>query len=154
MSMSSRKGTGPQSDINITPLVDVLLVLLIIFMVITPIVVVGHDVDVPKKTETKREQKPPKSQIVVSIDETQQISINKDPVDPINLQVRVKELMQGRPDKDKIIFFYAADNLLYADVMKVLDLCKAADVLRVGIVLEKPGGDRAAQAGQAAEIGT
>ena len=147
MSMSSRKGGGPTSDINITPLVDVLLVLLIIFMVITPIVVVGHDVDVPKKTETKQKQKLPKSQIVVSIDETQQISINKVPVNPIDLQVRVKELMQGRADKDKIIFFYAADNLVYADVMKVLDLCKDADVLRVGIVLEKPRGGGADQAG-------
>ena len=117
-----------------------LLVLLIIFMVITPIIVVGHDVDVPKKKETKTKPKEPKNQIVIAIDAAQQITINKAPVDPAQLELRVKELMQGRDDKDKIIFFYADDNVLYANVMRVLDVCKSssAGVLRVGIVLEAP----------------
>jgi len=133
MSMAVGSGGGPKSDINITPLVDILLVLLIIFMVITPILQKGFNTQVPQKA-------PPSSApqnstaIVLQIDAGGNMTINRQPVTLQDMGEKLGAIYATR--SDKIIFVDPDDKTNYDLIVKALDLCRGpGKVETIGFVL-------------------
>ncbi len=135
MSMAVGSKKGPKCDINITPYIDILLVLLIIFMVITPVRQMDLDVKVPQpapEDQTKNVVDP--SVIVVSVGESAQIAINQDPTDIGSLGAKLQEIYSARANKN--MFISASPKLPYGDVVKVIDIAKGAGVGDVGLIIE------------------
>jgi biopolymer transport protein ExbD len=134
MAMEVRGGaSGIRSDINITPLVDVVLVLLIIFMVAVPLLQMGYAVQVPPKVTTATPQ-PDADQIMVRLDETGHAFINKTPVELAQFQGMLRTALTGR--QSKVVFFAADGELPYDKVATFMDLTRDAGAQNLGIVFE------------------
>jgi biopolymer transport protein TolR len=134
MAMGASSAGQYKSDINITPLVDVVLVLLIIFMVITPLLQMGYDVKVPPKTNAPTNSPPPPDLIIVSLTPENKIFLNKEEVNSQTLSLRLGEILKNR--SNKTIFFSGDDGANYGEVVRVMDLCRNAGAKNMGIVLE------------------
>jgi len=127
---------GPKSDINITPYIDILLVLLIIFMVITPIRQMDLDVKVPQPPQGDQLDTPPDPNvIVVSISESALIAINQEPTDIGSLGTKLMEIYAARANKN--MFVSASAKLPYGDVVKIIDIAKGAGVGDIGLLTEE-----------------
>ena len=125
-------GKGVRSDINVTPLIDVVLVLLIVFMVMVPKLLNQSPVDVPPKAPDNVETPPASDQLVVSIGEDGRVAINGEAILLEALPDKVREIMQNR--SKKLMFFNPDDNAQYGDVVKVMDICRGAGVKNIGIM--------------------
>ncbi len=135
MGMGNAK-KGVKSDINITPYIDILLVLLIIFMVITPVRQMDLEVKVPQPAPDTPETKapPPTDVIVVSMSETAQLAINQEPILIGELQKKLLDIYSARANKN--MFISASAKLPYGDVVKIIDIAKGAGVQDVGLLTE------------------
>jgi biopolymer transport protein TolR len=134
MSISVGGKKGSMSEINITPYIDILLVLLIIFMVITPVRQMDLDVKVPQTSNEKGGEVDP-SVIVVSIGESAKIAINQEPTSIVDLGPKLQEIYSKRANKN--MFVSASAKLPYGDVVKVIDIAKGAGVGDIGLLTEE-----------------
>ncbi len=135
MSAGGAKG-GLNSEPNLTPMIDVLLVLLVIFMLIIPMSRKALDVQLPDPTPQDKNLKPNPDQIVLEVLPDGNFAINKEPHTKADLYKRLKELYDPRPEK--IIFVKGDPNVIYQDVIFAMDQARGAGVKVIGVPPKAP----------------
>ena len=136
MAMSVGGSKGPKADINMTPMIDVLLVLIIIFMVITPLTPHGLEALVPQPPppNTKPNLSDQRT-VVIVIEKDGSIKINQDPVQESNLQQRLEEIFKTRAER--VVFVKGDPDLEFAPVARAIDIAHGAGIDKVGLMTPK-----------------
>ncbi len=140
MAMATGGKGGPSSDINVTPLIDVLLVLLIIFMVITPLTPKGLDALVPQPPKDKQQQQQPNDRTIVvqvlhNASGKPNLKINQDDVTWDDLQDKLTKIFATRAEK--VMFVKGDDDVDFQDVAAVIDIAHASGVDKIGLITAK-----------------
>jgi len=136
MAVGGKKG-GPMADINVTPMADIMIVLLIIFMVITPMLQKGVDVKLPQAGNTKERKDEAKTiMVAVKKDSTTYLGTTK-LESQAELLPQIKERLQDLPEGARIIYLKADEELPYSEVMKVMDICREAGVEEIALIAER-----------------
>jgi biopolymer transport protein TolR len=133
MAISVSNGDELKSDINVTPLVDVMLVLLVIFMVVTPLLKQQVPIELPLAEHSREAQETSQLTLIAAADGS--LVLNEQPVAAEALDARLHDLYAARADKT--IFLEADRNLPYSRVVDLMDSCRAAGVERIGVVTKK-----------------
>lgn len=136
--MSVDVGSGSaKSEPNVVPLCDILLVLLIIFMVITPVAQKGIDIQLPETQSGDPTNATPqqKSGIVLTMESDKSLKINQEPITFDMLEGRLRDLFQTR--SDKTIFIRADKSVLYKDVLEIIDIAKGAGIEVLGVMTQE-----------------
>jgi len=138
-------GSGSmRSDINITPLVDVVLVLLIIFMVASPVIQMGYLVKVPPKAPANLPPSAVQDQIVLRLFPGDRVLINKEEMSMAAFPNRIREILRG--NTSKMVFFSGGRDVTYDEAMQFLDRARQAGAKNIGIIVEDPSSSGAAAA--------
>ena len=131
MAMTAGGAKGLTNEINVTPMIDVLLVLLIIFMLVVPMSRKAIDLQLPDPSDQPQTNSPPPDQIVLEVLPGNQYAINKQAVTKTGLAAKLKEIYDGRPEK--IIFVKGDPKVKYSDVIYAMDMARGAGVKVIGI---------------------
>jgi len=123
---------GVKGDINVTPLIDVVLVLLIIFMVLTPSMLKHLTAVVPKKSEENVPTPPTETPIVVEYTAKRVLSLNGETLNPESLPDRLSERLAS--DRQKTVFFKAEDEAAYGEVVRLMDIARGAGAKTLAVV--------------------
>jgi biopolymer transport protein ExbD len=134
--------TPPQSEINITPLVDVVLVLLIIFMVVTPLLEKDIGVRVPATEQVEQHDEVPPDQLVVRIDAKGELSINNDNVPQSEYVDRLRGILAKKGPNDKLVFMVADEAASYGKLVSTIDGAKQAGADTIGLATQLPPADQ------------
>ncbi|MEX2301788.1 MAG: biopolymer transporter ExbD [Bryobacterales bacterium] len=136
MSMAVGGGDGgPMTTINMTPLIDVLLVLLIIFMVITPLTPKGLEALVPLPNPDQEQQEVNVRTVVVSVNRDRSIMVNRDVENLGNLEERLRDIFKSRAER--VMFVRGHPDLDFQDVAAIIDIGKGAGVDKIGLLTEE-----------------
>jgi biopolymer transport protein TolR len=142
-------GKGLVADINVTPMVDVMLVLLIIFMVVTPFLQQGVTVALPKGPHGEEDQDINKeSAVIVAIPSDGIYFLGRDQVDLTTLTSRVEKMMEHKPIGERVVYVKGDNRVHYREVVSVIDAIRSAGIDRVGLVVDpgkKSGGEEPPQ---------
>ena len=141
MAFGGASGGGVRSEINITPLVDVVLVLLIIFMVVVPLMLQGYDIDIPRASTETVPEEAEMTQVVLMIGATAcqmlvppageglpadcRVDLDNQEIPVADLPKRVGELLGARPPEQRVLFLATDDRLNYEGVLRIVDLAKS-----------------------------
>lgn len=123
------------NDINVTPFVDVVLVLLIIFMVMTPLMMMAYESTVPPKAIADTSAVLQKEQLIITQVDPNSVYVNRNQYRVDQLYAELKNILDHR--RDKLVFFSADDELNYGVVMKTMDIIRYAGADKIGIITEK-----------------
>jgi len=135
MNVGGKKGAA-QADINVTPLIDIVLVLLIIFMVLTPSMLKEITANVPRKPDPRDPPPPPtETPIVLEISAKSELTLNTEPIAPESLAEKVGERLKH--DRQKVVFFKVDDEAPYGDSVRFMDIVKGAGAKTLGIVTKE-----------------
>lgn len=134
MAMDVGNKKGPRGEINVTPLIDVVLVLLIIFMVLTPSMLKHLTATVPRKADDSTPQ-PPGEAIMVEYTAKRELTVNGDPVAPEELRDRL--VTRLRAESQKVVFFKADDDAPYGEVVHLMDLARGAGADTLAVVTKE-----------------
>jgi biopolymer transport protein TolR len=132
-------GTGglhrTNASINVTPLIDVLLVLLIIFMLVAPVLTKALRSEIPRKADSPLPEEYAERQLVLNVAADGTLALNREPTTLENLPGRLRDVFASRGGK-RVLFVDADDALPYASVVQVLDLCRSGGAESIGLVTE------------------
>jgi len=134
MAMDVGNKKGPKGDINVTPLIDVVLVLLIIFMVLTPSMLKHLTAEVPQKPEKDMPQVQNNTAIVVEYGANRELTVNSEQVTPETLAEKLVQRLKG--STQKAVFFKADDKAPYGEVIRLLDIARGAGAQTLAVVTE------------------
>jgi biopolymer transport protein TolR len=134
MDLGGAKG-GVKSDINVTPLVDVMLVLLIIMMLVAPMLEQGVQVKLPKATNATAKPQS-QDQTIIAIGANRSLYINAKPVQEAELATRVSELMENKPGGERIVIIRADEEVEYGAVMSAMDALRTAGIEDIGLITQ------------------
>jgi len=132
MGMAVGGGKGAKADINMTPMIDVLLVLIIIFMVITPLTPKGLEALVPQPAPPNQHSDADQRTVVVTVNKDKSMLINQEATDPAKLGPRLEEIFKTRAER--VIFVKGDPDLEFQDVAKVIDIAKGVGIDKVGLM--------------------
>jgi biopolymer transport protein TolR len=138
MSMSTGGGGGYTSEINVTPMVDVMLVLLIIFMVVTPMLQSGVSVVMPKSLNPEEDPAINKeTAVVVAIPENGVYYVGKEQINRERLTEKIKGMMENRKIEDRVVYLKGGNAVAYGSIVDTISAVREAGIDRIGLVTEK-----------------
>ena len=130
------KSGGPVADINVTPLVDVMLVLLIIMMLVAPMLEQGVSVKLPKAANASPKPQS-QDQTIVAIGANRAMYVNAKPVPEVELANRINELFENKPGGERVVIIRADEEVEYGAVMAAMDQLRVAGVEDIGLITDK-----------------
>jgi len=139
MGMQGGGGGGLQSEINVTPMVDVMLVLLIIFMVVTPFLQQGIQVAIPREMRNPDEDQAinKESAVIISIPKDGDYYLGKKKVNIDDLKSSVEKALANKKEEDKIVYLKSGSNVSYGEVVKVINAVREKGIDKIGLVADK-----------------